>query len=620
MALLFAQAHPIKALEIFGLRLFEREEPEEMVIGTPQAYSVEFVVVGDEVEEDKLKEVSELWSERERPASGAAGLIARARGDYRRLLDALYAQARYGPDISITINGIEADDLPPDTELADPAVVRIAIDAGPLFHFGEARIVNPAPPPFHRRDRVPDPVAQGFRPGERAASSTIIEAGLLTEEAWRQQGHPKARIVDQRIIAAHDSSTIDATLTMDPGPYAVFGPVSVTGTERMDAAYVAWMTGLPEGQEFDPDDMKEARDRLSRLDVFRSLRVQEAEEVGQDGTLPIDVIVQERPLRRIGVGGSYSTVDGLGLEAFWLHRNLFGRAERLRIEGRVAGIGETLDPAELTYRLGATFTRPGIYTPDTDFSAALIGEREVLDLYTRNSILGELGISHRFSEEVTARLLANASYGNFDDDFGEREFITAGFLGGIAYDSRNDRADATSGIFAELTVEPFYEFKYGNAVARIVAEARAYHSVDEDGRFVLAGRLKMGSIFDAPLDEIPPDRLFLAGGGGSVRGYGYRNIAVAVPGGMVGGRSLVELSGELRVRVTPSIGLIGFVDAGYVDDRAIPDFSQDLRIGVGAGLRYFTGFGPIRLDVATPLDPGPDDPSVAVYVGIGQAF
>lgn len=620
MALLFAQAHPIKALEIFGLRLFEREEPEEMVIGTPQAYSVEFVVVGDEVEEDKLKEVSELWSERERPASGAAGLIARARGDYRRLLDALYAQARYGPDISITINGIEADDLPPDTELADPAVVRIAIDAGPLFHFGEARIVNPAPPPFHRRDRVPDPVAQGFRPGERAASSTIIEAGLLTEEAWRQQGHPKARIVDQRIIAAHDSSTIDATLTMDPGPYAVFGPVSVTGTERMDAAYVAWMTGLPEGQEFDPDDMKKARDRLSRLDVFRSLRVQEAEEVGQDGTLPIDVIVQERPLRRIGVGGSYSTVDGLGLEAFWLHRNLFGRAERLRIEGRVAGIGETLDPAELTYRLGATFTRPGIYTPDTDFSAALIGEREVLDLYTRNSILGELGISHRFSEEVTARLLANASYGNFDDDFGEREFITAGFLGGIAYDSRNDRADATSGIFAELTVEPFYEFKYGNAVARIVAEARAYHSVDEDGRFVLAGRLKMGSIFDAPLDEIPPDRLFLAGGGGSVRGYGYRNIAVAVPGGMVGGRSLVELSGELRVRVTPSIGLIGFVDAGYVDDRAIPDFSQDLRIGVGAGLRYFTGFGPIRLDVATPLDPGPDDPSVAVYVGIGQAF
>lgn len=620
MALLFAQAHPIKALEIFGLRLFEREEPEEMVIGTPQAYSVEFVVVGDEVEEDKLKEVSELWSERERPASGAAGLIARARGDYRRLLDALYAQARYGPDISITINGIEADDLPPDTELADPAVVRIAIDAGPLFHFGEARIVNPAPPPFHRRDRVPDLVAQGFRPGERAASSTIIEAGLLTEEAWRQQGHPKARIVDQRIIAAHDSSTIDATLTMDPGPYAVFGPVSVTGTERMDAAYVAWMTGLPEGQEFDPDDMKEARDRLSRLDVFRSLRVQEAEEVGQDGTLPIDVIVQERPLRRIGVGGSYSTVDGLGLEAFWLHRNLFGRAERLRIEGRVAGIGETLDPAELTYRLGATFTRPGIYTPDTDFSAALIGEREVLDLYTRNSILGELGISHRFSEEVTARLLANASYGNFDDDFGEREFITAGFLGGIAYDSRNDRADATSGIFAELTVEPFYEFKYGNAVARIVAEARAYHSVDEDGRFVLAGRLKMGSIFDAPLDEIPPDRLFLAGGGGSVRGYGYRNIAVAVPGGMVGGRSLVELSGELRVRVTPSIGLIGFVDAGYVDDRAIPDFSQDLRIGVGAGLRYFTGFGPIRLDVATPLDPGPDDPSVAVYVGIGQAF
>src|SRR5690606_12849077 len=185
----------------------------------------------------------------------------------------------------------------------------------------------------------------------------------------------------------------------------------------------------------------------------------------------------------------------------------------------VAGIGETVDPEDLTYRAGITFTRPGVFTPDTDFSASIFGDREVLDIYTRNGVTAQTGFSHRFSVELTARLFANAGYGHFEDDFGEREFITAGFLGGIAYDTRDNPADATRGIFAELTVEPFYEFNYGNAAARVVAEARAYYSIDDDSRIVLAGRMKLGSIFDPPIEETPPDKLFLAGGGGSVRGY-----------------------------------------------------------------------------------------------------
>lgn len=621
LGVLFLHAPQANALNIFGLRLFEREQPEEVVIGTPQPYTVEFAVTGDDgTIERALKQASRLWNDREAPASGAAGLIAKARGDYLRLLDALYAEARYGPIISITIDGREADNLPPDAELRRPATVRIAVDPGPLFHFREARIVNSAPPAADPRDAVDDPAKRGFRAGELAESGAIIEAGRLAKEAWRQQGHAKAEVIERRIVAAHDASVIDATLTVAPGPYAVFGPVSVSGTDRMNADYVAWMTGLPVGREYDPDDLKEAQDRLARLDVFRSLRVQEADQIGPGGTLPIEVIVQERLPRRFGAGGSYSTVDGLGVEAFWLHRNLFGRAERLRLEGRVAGIGETVDPEDLTYRAGITFTRPGVFTPDTDFSASIFGDREVLDIYTRNGVTAQTGFSHRFSEELTARLFANAGYGHFEDDFGEREFITAGFLGGIAYDRRDNPADATRGIFAELTVEPFYEFNYGNAAARVVAEARAYYSIDDDSRIVLAGRMKLGSIFDPPIEETPPDKLFLAGGGGSVRGYAYRNIGVDIPGGTTGGRSLIEVSGEVRVRVTPTIGLVGFVDAGYVDEEAIPEFSGDLRVGVGAGLRYLTGFGPIRLDVATPLDPGPDDPSVAFYVGIGQAF
>ena len=119
---------------------------------------------------------------------------------------------------------------------------------------------------------------------------------------------------------------------------------------------------------------------------------------------------------------------------------------------------------------------------------------------------------------------------------------------------------------------------------------------------------------------MPASRRFIAGGGGSIRGYAYRNVGPRVNGEVVGGRSLVELSGEIRVRVTETIGVVGFVDAGNAYEDSVPDFSEELKVGVGAGLRYFTPIGPLRVDAAIPLDPGKDDPDFALYVGLSQAF
>ena len=623
-AILLCASTPAEAFQIFGLKLFEgkQDQASEEVIGTPQPYEVEVVVSGGDSDvEDRIRSASSLWSNREKPASGAAGLIATARGDYRRILDTSYALGRYGPTISITINGKEAAGLLPDEEFGGTARVVISVDPGPQFVFSNAQVQNRAPAPTNRRDRVDDPNRDDFQPGKPARSGVILGTARTAVEEWRQQGYPKATISEQRIVAAHDTDTVDAALVVDPGQYAVFGPVSVSGTERMDPDFVAWMTGIKPGEEYDPDELQAARDRLARLGVFRASRIEEAETVGADGSLPLHLYVQERARRRFSVGATYSTIDGLGLEASWLHRNLFGRAESIKFEGKVAGIGETIDPKKFTYRAGATFTKPGVFTPDTDFVASLYGDREVLERYTRTGVTGQLGFTYQFDKQLSGRLFAVGTYNKFEDDvFGTRDFVTAGLLGGLTYDSRDNAADATEGIYADLTLEPYYEFNYGNAAAKAVGEVRAYYSVDDASRFVVAGRAKIGAIFDPPIAETPPDKLFFAGGGGSVRGYAYRNIGVDTPAGVAGGRSLIEGSAELRVRVTPTIGVVAFADAGYVGEDSIPDFSEDLRIGVGGGLRYLTGFGPIRLDVATPLDRRSGDPSVAIYVGIGQAF
>lgn len=621
-----------RAFEIFGIKFFERQneaEPED-VIGEPQRYAVTFTVTGDPSGdiESTLKNTSNLWNDRDKPASGAAGLLAKARGDYQRLLYALYGVGRYGPVISIRVDGREAADIPPDAALADPADVTVSVEVGPEFRFGQAEIVNRAPPPADRRDRVDSPEDAGFVPGEVARSGAVIAAGRLGVEEWRQQGYAKARLADQRVEAAHDTNTVDARLELDPGRVAVYGPVTVQGTERMDPEFTAFMAGLPEGREYDPDDLKRAGDRLARLGVFRSARLEEAETINADGTLPFTLTVQERPLNRFGIGASYSTLDGAGFETYYLYRNLFGRAESIRFDARVAGIGSQAadDVLDLTYRAGVTFVKPGVVTPDTDFTASLFFDREVLDPYTRTGVNGQAGFTQIISEESSAKLLVEGGWNTFDEKIYEydRQFSYAGLLGGVTYDGRDDKTNATEGFYLDLQGEPYYEFEYGNPTLRMTAEGRAYIGFGEDDPFVLAGRLKIGSIVGAPLEEVAPDKLFFAGGGGSVRGYAYRNIGLPVDVDgeeeVTGGRSLVEASAEARVKVTDAIGVVAFADAGLVGEESFPDFGEEPKVGAGVGLRYLTGLGPIRLDAAVPLNPNDNDPSFAFYVGIGQAF
>lgn len=633
--MLAASAPGAEAFSLFGMTFFEhgKKSADQETIGKPQHYSVTFTVMprlaaagvpasSPKELEKKLKTASSLWLDRDKPASGAAGLIAKARGDYKSLLAALYAEGRYGAVIHILIGGREAADLLPDAELPNPAKVKLTIDPGPPFLFSRTEIVNIAPPAIAARDRVESPAKVGFLPGRLARSTTILKAERLATDAWRQEGYPKAKVTSRRIVARHADDAVDATINIDPGRRAVYGPTAVTGAKRMDPAFIAYMAGLTPGRRYDPDDVERANKRLNRLGVFASSRVEEAAAITPDGLLPMTVAVQERPLHRYGVGASYSTLDGIGLDAYWLHRNLFGHAESLRLDAKVANFENTTNPGDLTYHVGATFVKPGVYTPDTNFTASFYGDREVLDPYTRTSITALAGFDRAFDDQLSGRLYLQGGPSHFDDDvFGGRDFADLGLAGELVYDTRDSKVDATSGYYLDGVVQPYYEFDYGNPTLRMTAEARAYHALDENGRVVLAGRIKVGSLIGPSIAEAAPDKLFFAGGGDSVRGYAYRNIGVATPSGaLTGGRSLVLASAEVRTRVTSTIGLVGFVDAGYVGADPVPTFSQDIRVGAGLGLRYLTGLGPIRLDVAVPLDRRSGDPSLGFYIGIGQAF
>ena len=615
-------AVPVAAFELFGIKFFEdqAEEDAEAVIVDPQPYFVTFTSSEGGAVEAALRNASALLADEAEPASGAAGLIAKARGDYRRLLAALYGEGHYGGAVSIRIGGQEAANLAPDVELPDPVDVTIAVTTGPLFRFANVGIANQAPPTADPHDQVDLPILRGYGAGEIARSAVILRAEQLALEAWRQQGHAKAEIVSREVVADHATNTVDALITVNPGPRAAFGPVRVTGTTAMNPDFVAQQTGLVVGQEYDPDELERAQKRLDRLEVFRAARLQAADSIGADGLLPYDLIVEELPGRRFGVGATYSTVDGLGLEGYHLWRNLFGQAERLRLDARIASIGWPIDTAQFDYFVGGTFTKPGFYHPDVDLVATVSAERTIYPQYTETSAGGRVGLNWFFSDQITFEGGASFEVARFDDDFGTRDFQTAGLFAGVVYDGRDSTVDPTEGWYASANLEPYFDLLGGAPGARLVVEGRTYFGFGEDDPFVLAGRLKAGAVLGPDLIDIPPDKLFFAGGGGSVRGYAFKSIGVDDGmGNITGGRYLLEASLEARAKVTEDIGVVGFVDGGYVAADTFPGL-DDLRLGAGLGLRYYTGLGPLRLDVAVPLNRKAGDPDYAIYAGIGQAF
>lgn len=613
------------AFSLFGLTLFEDQSAQDAaaIIADPQSYDVEIIVVSDNDDLINLvQNASSLWKGREKPASGGAGLLATARSDYRRVLALLYAKGYYGGALSIVVNGREATDLSPDAALGELAHVVMRLESGPRFLFSDITIENQAPIAINLEADSDALNKVGLASGQIARAGSVRRAARVTVDAWRELGYPKASVDEQDIIADHNASEVSVRLTLKPGPRAVLGVITVEGVEHMQPGFVERQTGLVSGQPYSLQDIARARARLSALEVFSAIKIVEGETVNADGTLPITIVVQERKTRRVGVGTTFSTIDGVGVETFWVHRNLFGQAERIRFDAKVAGITVPADADKFDYYIGGSFVKPGVLTPDTDFTAAAIAQRAVLTRYTETSFEAKVGFAHKFSPVFSGEAGLQFKRAEFKDaSYGTRDFALYGAYGSAIYDTRDDARDATKGVFLRATAEPYYESEFGNAALLLSAEGRTYFAIGGDDGVLLAGRLKIGLSLGPSVAQTPPDKLFFAGGGGSVRGYSFRSIGVEGPGGTVtGGRFLTEASLEARVKVSENIGIVAFIDAGYVAAEEFVGLATGTRVGIGVGVRYNTGFGPLRLDVAIPLNKRAGDSDFALYAGIGQAF
>ncbi len=537
-------------------------------------------------------------------------LVAAAQADYGRLLAVLYDEGFFGPVITITLDGRDATTIPPVQPPSRISTAVITVDTGPQFRFGTARIGPIAP-----ETELPE----GFATGQTASLSVLKDTAAAGIEGWRARGYAKATLAGQDLTARHRDQTIDADITLAPGKRLRFGPLSVKGDSKVRTERILEIAGLPTGQVFSPEELRLSQTRLRRTGAFNAVALLEADQIGPNDTLPITAQLTDAPQRRFGFGAELSSLEGLTVSTFWMHRNLLGGAERLRLEAEIGGIGGNSGGED--YTLSARFERPATFNEDTNFYAlAELAQLDEVNFFSRQFDI-EAGIERIANENRTYRLGLGLRTAETEDAFGTNRYTLLTLPLEAEFDYRDVELNPTDGYFLKVSATPFLAIDGADNGVRSFVDARVYRTFGTERPVTFALRGQLGSVIGPALNVAPADYLFYSGGGGTVRGQPYQALGVDLGGGnVVGGRSFVGLQAEARVKMTDAIGIVGFADAGYIGSEEFIDGSGEWHSGAGLGLRYDTGIGPIRLDLAVPTS-GPDTgENFQIYIGIGQAF
>jgi translocation and assembly module TamA len=561
-------------------------------------YHTEITGVEDKALLKDLRAASQLIEQEKRKPDSALALQRRAEADRGRLDAALRANGYYDGTISFTVD-----------DSTDPARVQVAIDPGPRYTLANVTITTEdgKPPPLLERYA---PLAFGLKSGAPALSKPVLDAEPKIIRILVEHGFPLAKVGKRRVEVDKATKTMDVAYTVDPGPLAGFGPLTVTGAKDVNPDYVRRRAAWVEGSPYDIRFVERTRKDLVASGLFSTVRIRPADSIDADGRIPMIIEVTERPPRSIAVGLNYDTSLGASGRAYWEHRNVFGNAERLRA---------TAETGEKRQALQGEFRRPDVMTTNRDFVASAVAENEQLDAYNRQRVLFFSGLEQRFSDVWTGGAGGQIERTHLEQSDGNFDYTLFGVPLFLRRDGTDNLLDPTEGSRQSIATTPYTGTGLNFLSSRL--QGSVYQAFDDKRDYVLAAFAAVGTIVGESRDALPKDKRLYVGGGGSVRGYGYQKAGpLDSAGNPVGGRSSLELGMELRVKVTETIGVVPFLEAGNVYEEVLPRPSNGLRYGTGLGLRYYTPIGPIRFDVAFPLNKRAEDDPFQIYVSIGQAF
>ncbi|GAA4760608.1 autotransporter assembly complex family protein [Stakelama sediminis] len=552
----------------------------------------------------RFDDLSALRENQHSPAN-LAQIDRRARQDSELLTELLRAAGYY--DAQVT-SDVERNGQKP--------VAVLQADPGTRYRFSLVTVSGLDKTGAHEADLRK---TFGLKAGDPVDADAIADAVKRLSTAISNEGFPFAKVGKPQLVVDHAMDQARLDLAVVPGGDRVFGKIVTPDTRVFGAHHVQEIARFKSGQPYDANEVDDLRRALIQTGLVSSVKITPVEGSTPD-TVDLRVAMTPAPPRTIAGELGYGTGEGARAEISWTHRNLLKPEGALTLRG-VLGTREQLGSVifrrnnfhgrdrVLTSQISAAHTQRTAYDANT-FQLSTTLERQT-NIFFQKKWTWSLGAELLASDERD--VIASTGQPR------RRTYFIGALPTSLDYDGSDDLLNPTRGFRLGARVSPELSL-IGKAFgyARVQFDASAYQPVSKT--VVLAQRVRLGSILGAPRDAIAPSRRFYAGGGASVRGYGYQDIGPRDPNNdPIGGRSLAEFSIEARVKAFGNFGVVPFLDAGNIYTSTLPKFTG-FRFGTGLGVRYYSSFGPIRVDVGTPINPQPGDPRIAVYVSLGQAF
>jgi len=603
--------------------------------------------------DDILKASSQLEALRSTAPVDPYGLIARARGDVKRLKTVLESYGYYQGSVTIAINGLGLDDATlGDTLTALPsgtdAVCTVTFDLGPRYRIGRIELDG----------AVPDAVrgSLGLSSGAPAIAADVVAGGDRLLTSLQNHGYAFAKVDPPIAYEDPKQHVLDLSFRVSSGPRVDVGDIELEGLGRVNSEVVRRRLLLHTGEPYTATAVERARKDLLSLGVFSTVDVRLGTAADRKGRVPVTFQFRERQRYAFSTNASYSSDLGVSAGVSWTDRNVRGNAEELELSAQLINAGGTATTG-VGYNVSVRYLLPEFGHRSQSLQFSLGALKQFLQAYDQTAQTAGVTLKRKLSSIWTANAGVSATHETIVQEGHTRTYTLFALPLGVLYDTtdlESALADPTHGMRGSLSFAPTLSRGRPNATFLVTqASLSAYFDLHDvfrtsPGRSVLALRAVGGTAFGADLvDEIvggqvvgvpdlPPDQRFYAGGSGTVRGYSYQSVGPEFPdGNAVGGVTMAAFTAEFRQRIRSSFGAVVFVDAGQVSQDRNPFFGlfhgsrcsdttplQDScwAIGVGAGARYYTPIGALRLDVAVPTFRRRNDDNFQVYIGLGQAF
>src|ERR1700722_18780940 len=539
-----------QAFDFFGLFGSDDKPPEVSRAAIPYALTVE--VAGDPSGlKDTVRDASSLYSLRkDAPADGEA-LARRAESDFAPVIDALWGAGYYNAAVTIAIDratlAFGSTDIAAFARAAEAyrnraaAPVVVKVDPGPLFKLRTVRVVDALGVEFSEAE-LPQRIV-GLKSGDPAVARGIRAAQTRIVDTFRKQGRPLAKIQSVAPVVDHAQDVMDVTIMAAPGPIAPFGEGTIKGARTFAPPTVRSFLYIHPGDPYSPAAIADARNSIRQIPAVGGVRIAEGTALDPYGRLPYQIDVEDRLPYAFGASMKYSTTNGPEGQVYWEDRNVFGGAERLRLQADIfyappwfiaSQSLRHFSSDDIGGRISASFLKPALWGTTNDLLMDALAEKVSTSGagfvgYQAEDADVTASLRHRFNQNFWVQAGVEAQKGDATDALGTVNYTLVGVPVSANFDTTDSKLEPTRGIRLNASATGFGTFLGSSLdLVQLKAGASAYYSIDADSRYVLAGRGAAGALAGPPPGQNSAHWRFYAGGGGSVRGYAYNELGPTV--------------------------------------------------------------------------------------------